>query len=172
MKAMVQAQGDDPTNVGAHSMRQGKGVERFHNQASIASVVHTLRHTSPHSCEPCVLGAAKLAAVARTQREIEQRGRTPSGIDPSEAELRPLPLNENGEETAHPYEQVPWGPEEGPTLRVARSVPEARADFLEQAPQRARKGRPFRPSRHLSVLADQEVLELCAYTWCEDCSGC
>ena len=39
MRAIVQAQGKDPTNVGAQSMRQGKGVELFHAQAPVTTVM-------------------------------------------------------------------------------------------------------------------------------------
>ena len=39
LSLIVQAQGKDPTNVGAQSMRQGKGVELFHAQAPITTVM-------------------------------------------------------------------------------------------------------------------------------------
>ena len=77
VKALVQAQGKDPTNVGAHSMRQGKGVEMFHHRTPVKTVMHALRHTSTLSCEPYVLASAKLATVAVTQCELARRGRNP-----------------------------------------------------------------------------------------------
>ena len=65
--------GIDPTRVGAHSFRRGRGVHLALSGADLRNVTTLFRHRSPASTQPYLLTSARLADTADTLRLADAR---------------------------------------------------------------------------------------------------